>query len=57
MQLPKPPGKGAEKLKKKVEEEVVEEVKKKPKRRRKRMPKIPAKVFKNIDSISMPKKM
>ena len=49
--------KKGKKSKKKVEEEVVEEVKKKPKRRRKRMPKVPAKVFKNIDSISMPKKM
>ena len=48
------------KAKKEEKEEVIEEeveVKKKPKRKRKRMPKMQAKAFKNIDSISMPKKM
>ena len=38
-------------------EVVAEEAPKKKRRRRKRMPKVPAKVFKDIDSINIPKKM
>ena len=38
-------------------EAVEEEAPKKKRRRKKAMPKVPAKAYKNIDSIGMPKKM
>ena len=41
----------------KAEPEVAEEAPKKKRRRRKPMPKVPAKAFKDIDSINIPKKM